>query len=104
MDKQNNKKTLKAIGRYVCKTCGAAYKHRSHLSRHNQDHKGMKFPCVFCQKTYKRREGQQHHLTQGKNPCSSKYIEEALNGNIIPLPDPGKNNETSKTNSLYIEN
>ena len=51
------------IKTFNCETCGKTFKKRSDKNRHMQIHKGIKFPCKMCNKSFSRKDNLVAHIS-----------------------------------------
>jgi len=48
--------------KYACADCGKQFGKKSHLTRHELTHSGVRYPCDLCGSIFKRKEGLKFHL------------------------------------------
>ena len=67
--------------RFVCVTCGKAYKHRGHLKRHTIEQHTIfsGYVCWNCQRTFKRKDNLKVHLLSCAGKTLIKPTKSALN-------------------------
>ena len=60
--KQHQEREHSDCPKYVCETCGQRFGNSYHLRRHETLHTDEEFPCGFCSRRFKRKDGLDSHM------------------------------------------
>ena len=60
--KQHQEREHSDDPKYVCDTCGQRFGNSYHLRRHETLHTDEEFPCAFCSRRFKRKDGLDAHV------------------------------------------
>ena len=60
--KQHQEREHSVSPKYVCETCGQRFGNSYHLRRHETLHTDEEFPCAFCSRRFKRKDGLDTHM------------------------------------------
>ena len=60
--KQHQEREHSDSPKYVCETCGQRFGNSYHLRRHETIHTDHEFPCAFCSRRFKRKDGLDSHM------------------------------------------
>ena len=61
--KQHQEREHSASPKFVCDTCGQRFGNNYHLRRHEALHTDEEFPCAFCSRRFKRKDGLDAHMS-----------------------------------------
>ena len=61
--KQHQEREHSESPRFACDTCGLRFGSNYHLKRHEVIHTDEEFPCTFCSRRFKRKDGLDTHMT-----------------------------------------
>ena len=100
MLKQHQEREHSVSPKFVCHTCGQRFGNSYHLRRHEALHTDEEFPCAFCSRRFKRKDGLDAHVATIHDNHHHDHHPE---NNLQDHHDQTNNNDVEKielTNSL----